>query len=122
MSESGGQPAGPELRYMTRNVVLCIVAVILFLAVVNFFPVRKTTAGKPPCVNQLHQIDYCKKAWAMDKNKGENDIPSWNDLNSYVASGWTNGIPVCPKGGVYVVGRVGENPTCSIAGQEHSMP
>ncbi len=74
-----------------------------------------------PCVDNLRNLDLLKRNWANDDNKTTNDVPSWDDLRPYFPSRWSNNIPICPGGGTYRLGRVGEPPTCSIGGPEHSI-
>jgi hypothetical protein len=59
------------------------------------------------------QLEICKDIWAKG-NKTTNDTPTWDDLRPYFPDGWSNNIPVCPAGGTYILGRVGERPRCSI--------
>ena len=42
------------------------------------------------------------------------------DVRPYLGRGTKYEFPVCPAGGVYTIGAVGEKPTCSIAG--HVLP
>jgi hypothetical protein len=72
-------------------------------------------------------IEMCKQNWANVNNKKIDDIPTWDDLKPELEGyairyKWTNGIPVCPDGGTYTIGRVGEPPKCSIGGPDHSLP
>jgi hypothetical protein len=65
------------------------------------------------CLNNLRQLDGGKQQWALENKKGPNDEPTWErDLVVYFKCG-PNG-PECPKGGVYVMGRVADPPSCSI--------
>ena len=59
--------------------------------------------------------------WEGNRTTAEatNDAPTWDDLRPYFPYTWSNSIPVCPDGGVYTIGRLGENPKCSI-GKEYS--
>jgi hypothetical protein len=72
------------------------------------------------CVFNLRNIDLAKRLWEEDNNKTSNDIPTWNGLLPYMPE-WSNQIPVCPSGGTYTIGRIGELPTCSIGGPGHSL-
>lgn len=60
-------------------------------------------------------------------NKGSDDSPTWDDLRPYFPDWATNGLvrwtngPVCPEGGIYTIGRVGETPRCSIGGYSHAV-
>jgi hypothetical protein len=54
-------------------------------------------AAVESCVNKLRQIDSAKQHWAEQNHKATNDVPTWEDLRSYVKS-----VPlVCPNGGTY---------------------
>ena len=39
---------------------------------------------------------------------------TWADIKPYMGRGPEGGIPKCPQGGVYIIGRLDEDPTCSI--------
>ena len=49
----------------------------------------------------------------VEKGKRATDVPTKQDLLPYLRK-W----PVCPQGGTYIIGPVGEKPTCSIPGHE----
>ncbi|MGH7975075.1 MAG: hypothetical protein ACREDS_09305 [Limisphaerales bacterium] len=69
------------------------------------------------CINNLRQIDAAKQQWALEKNKTADAIPTALDLLPF----FRNGIfPVCPSGGTYTIGAVGDPPTCSVPG--HVLP
>ncbi|MBN2505838.1 MAG: hypothetical protein JXQ71_04000 [Verrucomicrobia bacterium] len=79
---------------------------------------RHTAAGV--CRANLAQIQGAKQAWAAALNKAPTDIPQDTDLfgpGKYIAT-----KPVCPAGGVYRLGAVNENPTCSITNPPHALP
>jgi hypothetical protein len=69
------------------------------------------------CINNLRQIYAAKQAWALENNKPAEAIPTAQDLLPYFKDGT---FPVCPSGGTYTIGAVGELPTCSISG--HVLP
>jgi hypothetical protein len=111
-------------------IILAVIAVVvLAVGVPNFIRARSSRATAP-CINRLRQIESAKEQWALEKSKTTNDVPTWSDLFPYFASSftnsyWTNGRPVCPEGGVYILGRVGELPTCSLGKQDpnhHALP
>lgn len=68
------------------------------------------------CINNLRMIDGAKNQWALENNKTANDTPTWTDILPYMGGHATNKIPECPDGGQYTIGRIGENPKCSIGG------
>jgi chromosome segregation ATPase len=69
------------------------------------------------CINNLRQIDAAKQQWALEKDKSADAIPTVQDLLPYFKG---RIFPVCPSGGVYMIGAVGEVPTCSVPG--HALP
>ena len=65
------------------------------------------------CVMNLGQIAAAKLALQMDKGLS-NGVPcEAGDLSQYFPGGT---MPHCPAGGVYTIGPIGTEPTCSIAG------
>ncbi len=75
------------------------------------------TQERNACIANLRLIYAAKQAWALDKNKTDNDTPTEQDLLPYLKGGV---FPVCPAGGVYTINAVGQLPTCSIPG--HVLP
>ncbi|MGH7942195.1 MAG: hypothetical protein ACREE6_13845 [Limisphaerales bacterium] len=69
------------------------------------------------CIANLRLIYVAKQAWALEKNKADTDTPTEQDLLPYIKGGV---FPVCPAGGTYSIGPVGQLPTCSIPG--HVLP
>lgn len=113
--------------FRSKWVVIILTAIILGVGVVCFVKSRQMRATIDPCVNNLMIIDMCKHNWANVNDKTTNDTPTWDDLKPELESyaihyKWSNGLPVCPDGGTYTIGRIGESPTCSIGGPKHSLP
>ncbi len=69
-------------------------------------------AARNTCINHLRQIDQAKQSWALENNKAADAIPMVQDISPY----FKDGVLVCPSGGVYTIGAVGELPICSIPG------
>ena len=83
----------------------------IFLAIVGFlhFLCRvRARARTPTCLDNLQRIDAAKQLWAMRANKSAKDMPTWDDLTSC-------DVLLCPQGGGYTAGAVGESASCSIA-------
>ena len=77
-----------------------------------------------PCVNNLRQLESAKAQWALENHKDgdASAVPTWQTVQPYL-----NGRLICPDGGTYALGRVGERPKCSLAGQQtngriHTLP
>jgi hypothetical protein len=90
------------------------VGMVAAIAIPNFVRAR-ATAQENKCINNLHLIDSAKQQWALENHKQSADTPTAQDLEPYIGK-----FPVCPGGGVYTIGTVGEKPTCTIAG--HVLP
>lgn len=85
------------------------------------------TSKLPACQQNLRRIELSKTMWADQRSETSPDTPTWADLRpdfpdwlTNNARLWTNGRPICPRGGTYTIGRVGERPRCSIGGYDHS--
>ena len=83
----------------------------------NSFTAARTTAQQNACINNLRQIDAAKNQFALEKGKKNGDAITEADITPYIRGGV---LPKCPSGGTYTIGKVGENPTCSIPG--HVLP
>src|SRR5262245_24982606 len=102
---------------MFRN-TKSVIAIILWLVLIGVCGssvfVHKTSSAAP-CANRLMEIQGWKAQWALEHRNAGKDVPTWVDLRDFTGGR----IPVCPKGGVYSLGRVDENPTCSIGTEAH---
>lgn len=106
-----------------------ILGIVIAVSVVVSMLLPSGQVAKPTisrCVENLQSLEQAKRTWAKGHQKALTHIPTWKDLEEYLAPytnrpGWTNGMPVCPKGGTYKLGAVGELPTCSIGGPGHSL-
>jgi hypothetical protein len=96
-----------------NRLVVWAAAIFLFLAAICVFIKARSTSAVPICINNLRHISAAKEQWVEDHHKTENDIPTWSDLRPYLLIG-TDKVPVCPSGGTYTIGRVGEEPKCSL--------
>ena len=72
------------------------------------------------CINNLRQIDAAKNEFALEKGKKLGDPVTADDIKPYIKLDADGNLPKCPSGGTYTIGKVGENPTCSIPG--HALP
>ena len=106
--------AGLVTGYLGIACALFMIPLMLAIAIPNFVKARDT-AQTNACINNLRQIDAAKQQWALENNKKSSDTPTQNDLTHYLKSGQ---FPMCPKGGTYIIGPVGEPPTCSIPGHQ----
>lgn len=95
--------------------VIAPIGMLSAIAIPNFVKARQT-AQQNSCINNLRQMDAAKQQWALEKNKQSTDVPSQSDIQVYMSRGLNGTWPICPNGGQYTLGPVGERPTCTIPG------
>jgi hypothetical protein len=97
--------------------------VVLVVTLMPFVCQQRRTSNKvSTCYLNLRQIQLAKSLWAGDENNSATNLPTWANLRPYLKDIYSNGIPVCPAGGTYTIGRVDQLPTCSIGGPGHELP
>jgi hypothetical protein len=101
-----------KAAFVSLSVALAIFAVV---ALPSFIRARNTPASNA-CVNNLRQLDGAKDQWRLENHKTKKDVPAWQDLLPYLRE-----KPICPQGGTYLLGPVGEPPRCSLGGS-HALP
>jgi hypothetical protein len=126
----------------TFKAVLLVVSITLvcafaaILVFVSIFPPREHYSSYNICINNLRMIDAAKNEWALEHNAKTNDTPTWEDIKPYlerdpehdkpfVKFDPKSNLPICPSGGVYTIGKIGEPPTCSLGTnvvQAHVLP
>jgi hypothetical protein len=99
------------------SVVILLVVIVNLIFGIRWFIVSRSTSSSNACVNNLRQISGCKEQWALENSKTTNDVPVWEDIRPYLPRNL-----VCPQGGTYACGRVGDPPTCSLGGRDHALP
>ena len=95
-----------------------IVIVLVAIAAPNFVKARNTSA-QAACINNLRQLDGAKDQWAIEKGHRVGEPVVTNEVIEYMYKG---GMPTCPNGGTYSLNPLGQNPTCGIGGDHHSLP
>jgi hypothetical protein len=63
------------------------------------------------CISNLRFIDAAKNEWATAHNATNGDTVTANQLTNYLPHAI---MPECPSGGIYKIGKIGQNPTCSL--------
>jgi hypothetical protein len=104
-------------------ILLCLLTAII---IISIYPPHEHYPSNDICINNLRIIDAAKNEWALAENKTTNDVPTWEDLKPYlerdpernkpfVKFDPNNNLPICPSGGIYTIGKVGEPTTCSFS-------
>jgi hypothetical protein len=86
------------------------------VAIPNFMRARATTRNYS-CINNLRMLDAAKEQWALATNKPEGADVVEKEALQYIKGA---AMPVCPQGGRYTLGTIGQLPTCSFPG--HQLP
>ncbi len=98
---------------------------IVLFVIPSFVRARYQTSANA-CINNLRQIDAAKQEWALEMNKTKGAVVTEADITPYIKLDANGNLPKCPAGGTYIIGRIGENPKCSIGTSawpnEHVLP
>jgi hypothetical protein len=101
---------------MTRTTENSILALIVVVAIaglaagVRWYVMARARSAYSSCINGLRQLDSATQQWALEQSVTSNAVVTLRDLGPYLKAG----VPKCPEGGVYTVGRVIDTPRCSI--------
>jgi hypothetical protein len=98
---------------MPKNLRLALLIVALLTAAIVGAAIisARTPPASNSCASNLRALDGAKELWAAESHKTTNDVPRWEDLMPYLHQ-----KPLCPQGGTYTLGRVGQPPRCSLGG------
>lgn len=94
-------------------------SVMLFIiaGIIIWMQLPKLSNTRSVCFENLHIIQSAKESWRYDNDKQYDDTPSWEDIKPY----FPDGMPICPQGGIYTIGKVDEPPKCSINNKNHQL-
>jgi hypothetical protein len=116
MSENNepGKPAGTDGDRALNKIALAILAIFgIFIAIaIPSFIKARNVSQQNACIGNLLIIDCGKEQYAMAMGLKNGDYMSTTNVNKYVKGDTT---PICPGGGVYTYGLVGETPRCNIS-------
>jgi competence protein ComGC len=120
INRSGGALIGKGFAiagFVTGYCTLGLMLLLIPIAIPNFIKAR-STAQKNSCINNLRMIEIAKQQWATENSKREDAVPTKADLLPLMHG--DTGRRECPAGGVYSIGRVNEQATCTVEG--HVLP
>jgi prepilin-type N-terminal cleavage/methylation domain-containing protein len=97
-------------------VVVAIIGLLAALAVGSLRRARETTQENICLVNQ-RRIDDAKDMCAADSGKTNGEAVAWAEVVPYLRG---SQAPLCPAGGTYVLGLIGEDCYCTqiVAGAD----
>jgi hypothetical protein len=106
-------------KIIAQVIALIFLGFIIAIVIPNFIRFRQVSVANA-CVNYLREIDVAKNEWALKTGKKDGDICTEDDIRPYTRLDSKGNFPRCPDGGVYTLGKIGENPTCSF-GKTNSL-
>lgn len=103
--------------------IIAAIGLIGWIVISNFIKSRSTSASNA-CINNLRQIEGAKGEWALENGKTNGVVCTIADIKPYIKLDTNGNIPKCPQGGIYTIGKIGENPTCSLGKTNplHTLP
>ena len=93
--------------------VVAIIGLVATLALPAFVRARTSTRTMV-CLNNLRIIDTAKTQFTVEAQRQLGDSVQGTDLDLYLKSAYTDIIE--PAGFEYVIGEVGQLPTCTFGG------
>ena len=102
-----------KTKILIIPIVFLLFGFVIVIVIPNFVRATHETAANA-CINNLRQIESAKEQWALENGKTNGTIVTENDIKPYIKLDSNGNLPKCPAGGTYIIGRVGENPKCSI--------
>jgi hypothetical protein len=106
-------PLSGKARILTVLTVFILVGFVAIIVVPDFVAGTRFRQANA-CVSNLRQIDAAKNQWALENGKTNGTLVTENDIKPYIMLNTNGDFPKCPLGGTYNIGRVGEDPKCSI--------
>lgn len=95
-------------------IVVGIIALILAIALPTWMQQRRLAQGRA-CSENLSKINGAKEQYALENNLGVGGVVAETDLWDTTNTGLIKQEPECPSGGIYTIGGIGFNPTCTKA-------
>ena len=71
----------------------------------------RNVSAAQPCLGNLRQLEGAKEQWATDNSATSGAEIAFDDILPYLKK-----MPNCNKNGTYSLGKIGEEPRCSIHG------
>lgn len=99
-------------------IVVAIIGLLAAIAIPNFARARSNAQSKT-CLKNLSTIESAKQIWGVEKGKSTGDEPTTAEL--YGPDLYIKEEPVCPTGGTYTIGPIGNLATCSKFADGHTL-
>ena len=98
-------------KIIDSAIIVLVVGFFAMTAIPNF--VRSGTSPANACINNLRIIDAAKQQWAIENEITNSDVVVKKyQITNYL--GRNGKMPHCPSGGIYIIGKLSNSPTCSL--------
>jgi prepilin-type N-terminal cleavage/methylation domain-containing protein len=94
-------------------IVVAIIGLLAAIAIPNFIKAREASQ-RNACIANMKQIDGAKATWALENKKVSSDACALTDISGD-ATKMIRETPLCPAGGAYTTGTVGDKTVCGKA-------
>ena len=118
VSESDSRAGHTKRSIQNMKKKMCIILAVLGFAVSGIlswgiisFRIHSHRSKWSACVGNLRFLTSAKAQWAMETETTNGPV----DIDGML-SGFPRGMPICPEGGKYTIGEIGEDPSCSVHG------
>jgi len=115
---SGTENKSSQFDTVAWGVAIAFIGLLTFAIVIP--NLAKQTASARPCIANLRELDSAKQQWAVEHGKTNGAVCIESDIKRFVKLDSEGNLPKCPLGGIYTIGKVGENPTCSLGRTNYS--
>lgn len=114
-SNHNGRHRSSGFTLIEIMIVISILGIILAIATTTWMRQRQISRWRV-CQENLMKINGAKDQWAMDNNKGESEVPTWDDLatDKDGQGSYLKFRPVCPAEGAYTLNPMSLMATCDV--------
>lgn len=104
--------AGLIMGYLSLAMMIVVIPILAAIAIPSFVKAREA-AQVAMCMNNLRLVQNAVQQAALAKNLDGEAAIGEGDIVEYLKD---SKLPVCPAQGVYSLGKVSEEPRCSVHG------
>ena len=118
-----------NIQRRNKRTTILVASVAIIIAIITLIAtdqrrIRRIQEGHIlSCMSNLRQLDSAKEQWAISVNASNETVVVTNEVTGYIKG---NTMPWCQavRRQTYALGKMGENPSCSVHGTmfDHHLP